>query len=112
MYLDIIISMPFVFFLSLAISSFLYFIGSRISPKSVKRNLGKLESYACGEDMPTRKYQISIRRFFLYVTLFLIFDISAFFLALSFSVNNVYPIIFSIIIVSSLLTIIPTIGRK
>jgi NADH:ubiquinone oxidoreductase subunit 3 (subunit A) len=109
---NFIISLPFVFLLSLVVSYLIYFIGLRISPKKIQRNLGKLETYACGEDMPSRKFQISIRRFFLYVTLFLIFDISVFFLALSFNVNNIYPIIFCIIILSSLSTIIPSIGRK
>ena len=108
---SIVSTLPFVLLVSLIITLIFYWFGGKIAPKGTKTP-GKLAPYACGEDMPTRKYQISIRRFFLYVTLFLIFDISAFFLALSFSVNNVYPIIFSIIIVSSLLTIIPTIGRK
>jgi NADH:ubiquinone oxidoreductase subunit 3 (subunit A) len=96
------------------ISSFFYLIGLKITPKvkKTKKRSGKLEPYACGEAMPARKFQMNIQRFFLFVTIFMIFDISVFILALSFSSGAVYPIIFSAIIASSLLTIIPVIGRK
>ncbi|MCW4021049.1 MAG: NADH-quinone oxidoreductase subunit A [Candidatus Bathyarchaeota archaeon] len=109
-----ILSLPFIFLLALAIGSVFYIIGSKIAPKKqkTKRRSGKLDPYACGEDMPAKKFQINIQRFFLYVTAFMIFDISAFILALSFSVGGAYPILFCIIIASSLLTIIPVIGRR
>ena len=109
-----ILSLPFVFLSALLISSFLYIVGWIIAPKvaETKKTLFKLAPYACGEDMPARKFQVGIQSFFLYVTIFMIFDISAFTLALSFSVSAIYPILFSAIIASSLLVVIPVIRRK
>ncbi|OYT47138.1 hypothetical protein B6U79_04570 [Candidatus Bathyarchaeota archaeon ex4484_231] len=110
-----VFSLPFIFILSLLISLILYATGSIISPKIRKRNKrrsGKLEPYACGEPMPGRKLQVDIQRFFLYVTAFMIFDISAFILALSFAVGAFYPILFCTIIAWGLLTVIPVIGRN
>ena len=99
---------------ALAISFLLYFLGSGIAPKDRKDEVepGKLAPYACGEDIPTRKFQVDIQRFFLYVTVFMIFDVSAFVLALSFTADAVYPILFSLIVATSLLTVIPVIGRR
>jgi len=109
-----ILSLPFVFLSALLISSFLYIVGLIIAPKvkETKKTLFKLAPYACGEDTPARKFQVDIQRFFLYVTIFMIFDISAFILALSFSASAIYPILFSAIIASSPLIVIPIIGRK
>jgi NADH:ubiquinone oxidoreductase subunit 3 (subunit A) len=114
MLLSFISSLPFIFLLALLVSFFFYLIGSKIAPKvrKTKKKSGKLEPYACGEAMPARKFQMDIQRFFLYGTIFMVFDISAFILALSFSANGVYPIIFSAIVASSLLTSIPIIRRK
>ena len=85
-------------------------IGHLIAPKSEK-TIEKLAPYACGEDMPGRKFQMELERFFLYVTYFMIFDISAFLLALSFAGRGIYPILFSIIIALSIFTITPLIRR-
>ena len=46
----------------------LYRLGDLIAPK-LKDVGGKLEQYACGEDMPARKYQVGYRLFF-YAALF------------------------------------------
>lgn len=110
MLVESMFSLPFIFFLALSIGAVLYLIGSAIAPKSEK-TADKLAPYACGEDMPGRKFQVDLERFFLYVTYFMIFDISAFMLALSFTKRGVYPILFSIVIALSLLTIIPIIRR-
>lgn len=112
--LDFILSLPFVFLSALLVSSFLYIVGLKIAPKvkKTKRPSGKLAPYACGEDMPAMKFQVNIQRFFLYVTYFMIFDISAFMLALSFSSRGVYPVLFSAIIALSLLTAIPVTRGK
>ena len=112
MALNYLLSLPFIFLLALLVSTILYYIGSLISQKvkQTKRS-GKLEPYACGESLPAKKLQINIERFFLYVTLFLIFDVTAFLLSLSFNANFMYPIIFIAIITSSLLILIPEIRR-
>ncbi|NIR86772.1 NAD(P)H-quinone oxidoreductase subunit 3 [Candidatus Bathyarchaeota archaeon] len=113
-FLNFILSLPFIFLSALLISSFLYLVGSKIAPKvkGTKGSSGKLAPYACGEDMPARKFQVNIRRFFLYVTYFMIFDILAFMLALSFSSRGIYPILFSAIIALSLLAAIAVTRRK
>lgn len=99
--INLLLSLPFIFIISLGLSIFLYIIGAAISPKT-KKTKGKLAPYACGEELPPRKFQVNIRRFFLYVTYFMIFDISAFLLAMSFSAQRLYPAIFSIVIISAL----------
>ena len=109
-----LLSFPLVFLLTLAVSTALYMIGSLISPKvKEKRRSDKTDPYSCGEALPAKKLQINIERFFVYVTLFMIFDITAFLLSLSFNAGFVHPLIFTVIIASSLLIIIPEMrGRK
>jgi len=109
--LEVLFSLPSVFFLMLLIGVVLYVISSVIAPKNEK-TADKLAPYACGEDMSGRKFQVNLQRFFIYVTYFMIFDISAFLLALSFTGRGLYPVIFVVITALSLLTIIPTIRRE
>ena len=103
--------MPFMFILSLAFSVLLYMIGSVVSPK-VKKTVGKLSSYACGEEFPAGKSQVNIRSFFLYIAFFMIFDISAFILATSFGSQGLYPVIFSAIALLAVITLLPVWRRK
>jgi len=114
MALNYLLSLPLIFLLTLIVSTMLYVIGSLISPKvKGKKRSDKTEPYACGEALPAKKLQINIERFFVYVTLFMIFDITAFLLSLSFNARFVYPLIFTVIIASSLLIIIPEMrGRR
>jgi len=115
MALNYFVSLPFIFLLALLVSTLLYCAGSLFSHKVKKtRRLSKskFDPYACGESLPAKKLQINIERFFLYITLFMIFDITAFLLSLSFNVGSMYPIIFIAIITSSLLIIIPEIRGK
>ena len=114
MAVDVLVSLPFILLLALLISVFLYVVGWRIAPKAEKqkKTSAKLEPYACGEALPARRFQVNIQRFFLYVTFFMIFDISAFILALSFNVGAIYPVLFTAAVAASLLAIIPAIGRK
>ena len=107
----ILLSLPSVFLLTLLISFLLYVVGMKIAPK-VKKTASKLTPYACGEALPARKFQMNVRRFFLFVVYFLIFDISAVTVALSFSAKGIYPILFLVIIVCSLLPILPMISGK
>jgi NADH:ubiquinone oxidoreductase subunit 3 (subunit A) len=88
----------------LVFSSLLYLIGSFISPKSEK-TYDKLASYACGEEFPARKLHVDARRFFIYVTYFMIFDISAFILTTSFG-HGFYPIVFSLIVFLAVVTML------
>ena len=103
-----------VFFSALLVSCLLYFIGLKSAPKIQETGdmLNKFAPYACGEDMPAKKFQVNIERFFLYGIFFMIFDSSVFFLALSFGISSIYPIIFNLIILSILLIVIPVVGGK
>lgn len=103
---NFMLSIPFIFILSLTLSALLYLIGYVVSPK-VKGTVGKLAPYACGEDLPARKFQVNVRSFFLYVTYFMVFDISAFILATSFGSQGFYPVLFSAIILLAVITLPP-----
>jgi NADH:ubiquinone oxidoreductase subunit 3 (subunit A) len=89
----------------------IYIIGSYISPKG-KDTINKFSSYACGEDFTAKKLQFNINNFFIYVTFFMIFDISAFILALSFESHGLYPAIFITIATCSALTLLPAMRRR
>lgn len=107
---DFIFSLPFMFLWAFLISCFLTIIGliiSRARAQKTKEPENGRMPYACGEDMISGKFQISVQRFFLYVAYFMIFDIAAFILALSFSVEGIYPVLFSVIMVFNLLTVFP-----
>ena len=106
-----VLSIPFIFVLSLTLSVLLYLIGSAVSPK-VEGSADKLAPYACGEDLPAEKFQVNVRRFFLYVTFFMIFDISAFILATSFGNRGFYPSIFSAVVLLAAVTLLPVWRRK
>jgi len=110
---EVILSLPFVFFSAVLIGALMYAIGSVIAAKGDK-TADKLAPYACGEDMPGMKLQVNLERFFLYLTYFMVLDISAFMLALSFVQRGLYPILFGAIIAFSLLAAIPMIrsGKK
>jgi NADH:ubiquinone oxidoreductase subunit 3 (subunit A) len=102
---DLVVSPPFLVLLSVSFSVLLYLIGSVISRKAGD-TVGKLSSYACGEDLPPGKSQVNVRSFFLYVTFFMVFDISAFLLGTSFSSPGVYPLLFCGIIVFAVVTLL------
>jgi len=102
---DLVVSPPFLVLLSVSFSVLLYLIGSVISQKAGD-TVGKLSSYACGEAFPAGKSRVNVRRFFLYVTFFMVFDISAFLLGTSFSNPGVYPLLFCGIIVFAVVTLL------
>ena len=108
---NVLLSLPFVFIVSLGVSILLYLIGAVISPKN-KRTKDKIAPYACGEELPPQKFQVNVRRFFLYITYFMIFDISAFLLAMSFSVHGLYPAIFGAVIIFALIWLLMTWRRE
>jgi NADH:ubiquinone oxidoreductase subunit 3 (subunit A) len=65
---DILLSPPIVFLIFLAAGFLLYGAGGLLKPKSQKVG-GKLDSYACGEDMPENAISVNYRLFF-YIALF------------------------------------------
>jgi NADH:ubiquinone oxidoreductase subunit 3 (subunit A) len=65
---DILLSPPIIFLIFLAAGFLLYGLGGLLKPKSRKVG-GKLEPYACGEDMPDNPITVNYRLFF-YIALF------------------------------------------
>lgn len=103
---DFVRTTPFIVLLSLGFSVFLYLIGSTIAPK-VKTTVDKLSSYACGENLPAERARVNVRRFFVYITFFMVFDVSAFILATSFGGPGVYPLLFCVIVFLAVVTLLP-----
>jgi hypothetical protein len=54
----------------------LYRLGDILAPK-LKDEGGKLEQYACGEDIPSRKFQINYKLFFYAALFFTMMHVSA-----------------------------------
>ena len=103
---DFVLTTPFIVMLSLSFSVFLYLLGSTISHKT-KTTVDKLASYACGEDLPPERSKVNVRRFFMYITFFMVFDVSAFMLATSFSGPGLYPLLFCVIVLLAVVTLLP-----
>jgi len=74
--LDFLISPPVGFLAFLAMGFLLYYLGSRLAPK-LKKEGGKLATYACGEDMPGVKLQFGYRLFFFIALFFTMMHVAA-----------------------------------
>ncbi|MEM3530581.1 MAG: hypothetical protein QXD42_02115 [Nitrososphaerales archaeon] len=86
-----LLSTPLVVFgIAFIISSMIYFIGGKISPKS-HGSKEKYEPYACGQKIPAEKFSVLIG-LFNYATVFMVVDVVAFILILSMGSPFVSPI--------------------
>ena len=103
---DLLISLPFIFFLSIMVGLILYWVGGRIGAKGEK-SADKVAPYACGEDLPPRKLQVDVERFLIYAVYFLIFDILAFILATSLSTPGYFPAIYASIVLMAIVILLP-----
>lgn len=83
----------------------LYAISKKISPKG-KDVREKYAPYACGEDFPPIIPREDIRLFFVYVALFLAFDIAVFLIMASVRAFGLYPILYLLITLASLALIL------
>ena len=90
---DWISSIFFLFFSTLVVALFLYWIGGRVGVKG-KKSSDKVSTYACGEDLPSRQVQVDVERFFIYAVYFLIFDVLAVFLATSLNTPGFFPALY------------------
>jgi len=70
-----LLSLAVVSGLSFLIASAIYLIGRAIAEKGVLTE-ERLSPYACGEDVPPVRPRMDISRFFTYMLLFLVFDIT------------------------------------
>jgi len=79
--------------MSLLLGLVLYLVGGLLAPKGEK-TAGKLAPYACGEDLPPIRPRLNLERFYIYVVLFLVFDITIFLAAASMYNPGVYPALY------------------
>jgi NADH-quinone oxidoreductase subunit A len=73
---DFLISPPVAFLVFLAVGFLVYWLGSRLAPK-LKKEGGKLATYACGEDLPGVKLQFGYRLFFFVALFFTLMHVAA-----------------------------------
>jgi NADH:ubiquinone oxidoreductase subunit 3 (subunit A) len=111
MQIDPLISLPFIFFLSLLIGLFLYLIGRRVGA-SGEESTNKFSPYACGEDLPARKLQVDVEKFLIYAVYFLIFDILAFILATSLVTPGIFPVMYAAVVLMAVLILLPLWRRE
>ena len=74
--IDILISPPLAFLVFLVLAFLIYALGSRLAPK-LKKEGGKLTTYACGEDIPGVKLQFGYRLFFFIALFFTMMHVAA-----------------------------------
>jgi len=108
MYADLLASLPFIFILSILAGLTIYLVGWIVAAKGEK-TVGKVAPYACGEDLPPRKFQVNVEEFLIYAVYFLIFDILAFTLATSLSTPppSYFPAVYTLIVLMAVVILIP-----
>jgi len=100
-----VLFLPIVFSISIAIALIFYTIGGRISAKG-KASEGKISPYSCGEDLPYEgDMRINLEKFFLFTVYFLIFDVIAFTMVISFGVSPLYAYIYALVTLASVVFI-------
>ena len=86
-----------VFVIALLLTILIYWLGGRYSAKGGKSE-GKLSPYSCGEDLPYEgELRVNLERFLIYAVYFLIFDVVAFMLVVSFKISPVHAVIYALI---------------
>jgi NADH:ubiquinone oxidoreductase subunit 3 (subunit A) len=108
---DLLISLPFIFLLSLLVGLVIYWFGGRVGAKGQK-SADKVAPYACGEDLPPRKLQVDVERFLIYAVYFLIFDILAFILATSLNTPGYFPVIYATIVLMAIVILLSSWRRE
>ena len=96
-----------VFISSFALALSLYIIAGRISPRGMEKRAERAVPYACGEDPPpTGETRINCERFFIFTIFFMIFDVFAFMIAISYSAPIHLPILYSLITVIAIILLL------
>lgn len=106
MYADLLVSLPFIFIVSVLAGLAIYLVGWIVAAKGEK-TVGKVAPYACGEDFPPRKFQVDVREFLIYAIYFLIFDIFAFTLVTSLSTPGYFPAVYALIVLMAVVLLAP-----
>ena len=95
------------FISSFALALSLYIIAGRISHRGAERKSERTIPYACGEDPPpTGETRINCERFFIFTIFFMIFDVFAFMIAISYSAPIHLPILYSLITVIAIILLL------
>ncbi len=69
-------------------------------------------AYACGEDPPSiEESKVNLERYFIFAVYFLIFDVFAFIIAISSSIEWHLPTIYSLIVLATVMTLL-TVRRR
>jgi len=98
--------LPAVFVIALLLALAIYWVGGRYSVKG-KRSRGKLSPYSCGEDLPHKgELRVNLEQFIIYAVYFLIFDVVAFTLTISFKISIAHAIIYALITLASTIFVI------
>lgn len=105
--MDIVLAIPLLFGVSFLVAISIFIMGSLASVRVSRKTTLGLTPYACGEAFPATKLQVNLDNFFLYLTFFLIFDVAAFLLVLSYENPGFYPILFCLVITINISTLIP-----
>lgn len=93
------------FAVSILIGLIIYWTGGKVSAKGKGDQKEKTIPYACGENPPLiEETRINLERFFIFTIYFMIFDVFAFLIAISWSAAWYLPIIYSIVVFMAVLT--------
>lgn len=106
MHIDLTASLPFIFVISLSLGLIIYLVGRVVAAKGEK-TAGKVAPYACGEDLPPRRFQVDLEDFLIYAVYFLIFDILIFNLATSLGKPGYFPTVYAIIVLMAVIVLTP-----
>ena len=94
------------FVIALLLTMLIYWLGGRYSAKG-RRSEGKLSPYSCGEDLPYEgELRVNLERFFIYAVYFLIFDVIAFTLVISFKISPIHAVSYALITLISVIFMI------
>jgi len=95
-----------VFATTLLLTILIYWLGGKYSAKGGKSE-GKLSPYSCGEDLPYEgELRVNLERFFIYAVYFLIFDVIAFMLVVSFKITPIHAVTYALITLISIIFMI------
>jgi len=95
-----------VFVTTLLLTILIYWLGGKYSAKGGKSE-GKLSPYSCGEDLPYEgELRVNLERFLIYAVYFLIFDVIAFMLVVSFKITPIHAVTYALITLISIIFMI------
>lgn len=101
---EIPLLLPVIFSVSLILALVIYFAGRHA--KAYPEGSVKGEPYACGEIMPAQESRVDMERFLIFAVYFLIFDVLAFTMATSFYNLGLAPVLYSLVVLTSVAMLI------